>query len=742
MAPIRSQTGNNSLLTSIKLLLVATVVAWSAPNSAVITLAMPIGARQMSMGETGTALADDAFATWWNPAGLAVGPIADEWKLTRAHAPQERITAITSKHRRGFLGNTEIWAGHSHGLLHFKDGHWRDWWRVNLDERQTVRGALKRFLGHEEGLDTLLVELRKFNKISTKEEEADMVEVKIPWSFALRDSVTAIHYEASSDRLWVGTEKGLWVFDGAGWKKYSNELGERKVQAILSVGATVWIATDDGLFRFRRSVISRKGMVFGEKQSFTALAWSESKRELWVGLEGAGVARLQPASEEGGKDRWALFSTADGLLDNSPRAIVVDPSNHIWLLHAQGLSHFTQLRWEQVQFEKGNLTDIAVDERGVLWITSGEGVWKHEPFYSTALGKKSEQATATAASSEKEAQGTWAHYHRGNGLASIEVFAVEPTDDDLWFVTGAGVERFHRARRQVALFYENLLPRFNIDDLYHLGAAGTFPVGDWGTIGGFINFVSFGESTIEADNSVAAQTFNSTEVVAGLAYGTRLTQRQSLGVTFQFLYSDLSSGIAGQKDATTASYAVTVGWLMRDLILPRMNLGVALANMGPDVFYVDKSQSDPIPLTWRFGISWVPLQLTDHRITLSSDYSRESVHIGDQEPSPFYVAMWKSWIDPESARRGSGLGTKLAKAFQEGLVGFGVEYLYANTLALRFGYLHDYPFAGNDLGRREIDMGVGLMISDLWQLDIAMIKELNANDARDGQMRVSMIFKF
>ena len=144
-------------------------------------------------------------------------------------------------------------------------------------------------------------------------------------------------------------------------------------------------------------------------------------------------------------------------------------------------------------------------------------------------------------------------------------------------------------------------------------------------------------------------------------------------------------------------------------------------------------------LTWRFGISCSASSLTTHHT--SSDYSRESVHIGDQSPL-LSMPAWKSWIDPESARPGSGLGTKLAKAFQEGLVGFGVEYLYANTLALRFGYLHDYPFAGNDLGRREIDMGVGLMISDLWQLDIAMIKELNANDARDGQMRVSMIFKF
>ena len=62
-------------------LLLAPALSFAA-GSAIITLEMPVGARQLGMGEAGAALADDPTAMYYNPAGLAFGPLADEWRMS------------------------------------------------------------------------------------------------------------------------------------------------------------------------------------------------------------------------------------------------------------------------------------------------------------------------------------------------------------------------------------------------------------------------------------------------------------------------------------------------------------------------------------------------------------------------------------------------------------------------------------------------------------------------------------
>jgi hypothetical protein len=154
---------------------------------------------------------------------------------------------------------------------------------------------------------------------------------------------------------------------------------------------------------------------------------------------------------------------------------------------------------------------------------------------------------------------------------------------------------------------------------------------------------------------------------------------------------------------------------------------------------VDKSNDDPIPLTWRFGLSYDLLALPDHRITINADYNKMVIYENSKgEAQPFYISAWKAWFYPDASEEGDKAINTFAKSFQEGIANAGIEYVYAGTIALRAGYLHD------KVGKRqELDIGLGVMLSDMLQLDIASIQNVsNLEGVRDGQLRFSGLFRF
>ncbi len=712
-----------------------------AAGSAIITLEMPVGARQLGMGEVGAALADDATAMYYNPAGLAFGPLADEWRISYPADSKKApfFTKMTARSKNGFFSKSELWAGTANGILKFDSEQWLDYHSVTLQGTAKVKDAVRVFVGSERGLDEYTRQVKKFNNIKNADDESHVVEVMIPWNLVVKDTITAILYEDRTEKLWVGTPKGLFRFDGKAWKSYEKELGVHHVNALASQGASVWIGTDDGLFVYRNGGFEQKGKVL-PSQKINALVWSEMRKELYVAVDGAGIARLVPKKSVNDKDRWSLFNEEDGIMDLKPTELAVDSSGHVWAAHAGGLSHFTLRKWEQVKFDNNNINDISVDGKGAIWIATDKGVWRHLPDYATASGRKAELERGTAEQEgEVKSEDEWTHYHSGNGLSSNKVWAVLPQGNDVWFSTANGMEQFKDADYQLTAFYEKLLPILNIPDLYHLYGGMTIPLNDWGTLGLSVNFVSFGSTVVsgdvDADDLVA---YNSSEIVGGISYGTRFPNDWGLGLSVKFFYSDLSSGGSTDEDeATTFGYAFDVGLLKKNLFIDKLNLALVLANIGPSVYYVDKTIEDPIPLTWRLGLAYELLSLADYRWTIAADYNRETIYDDDKgNPEPFYIACWKSIANPDK-KDTKGLETA-KNSIMQGVFNVGTEFIYSNTIALRLGYLYDRTGQ-----RQEVDFGFGFMLSDMLQFDFATIKDVGENDGvRDGQMRFGMVFKF
>jgi hypothetical protein len=116
-------------MNSRKLLLTATIlmlaVGFAADSradissSAVLFLRIAPGSRAAAMGESYVAIADDATATHWNPAGLGSAPMSDTWNETRVPEKYRPLTSIAPVNRgsgRGYQAY-DIWAISPLGLI-------------------------------------------------------------------------------------------------------------------------------------------------------------------------------------------------------------------------------------------------------------------------------------------------------------------------------------------------------------------------------------------------------------------------------------------------------------------------------------------------------------------------------------------------------------------------------------------------------------------------------------------------
>jgi hypothetical protein len=264
----------------------------------------------------------------------------------------------------------------------------------------------------------------------------------------------------------------------------------------------------------------------------------------------------------------------------------------------------------------------------------------------------------------------------------------------------------------------------------------TFPVEEWGTVGGFINYVSFGKNTQTNSEGAEGRTFDSYELVGALSYGTRLSKDIGLGLNAKFIYSALAQGVTstGEKtDGIAVSYAVDLGLLWKNVLIKNFSTAIVLQNMGPAVFYVDQAQADPIPFTWKVGLAYDLIHTPNHRLTLAADANREAVYREDNEAAPVYIGAWKDLVYPFEDKDHPWDST-WTENIRQTVFNQGVEYVYANVAAFRTGYLYDRS------GKRfELDLGLGFMISDILQVDGTFIKSF---DNGNNQKRFSMLLRF
>lgn len=223
----------------------------------------------------------------------------------------------------------------------------------------------------------------------------------------------------------------------------------------------LWLGTQEGLARFNGLRFTRIAIEHPASERFPDIrsVLEDRRADLWVGTFGSGVARLRDG-------RWTVYSTKDGLPDDSVNALRLDREGHLWVGTSGGLARIELGRDDEPRVSSfPELRGVAVNaicevERGVLWIgTAHAGVFELRGGavrdISPSLPLRSRNVTAILADREG---GRWlgtsplglvriaeASPHQSWDVEEVQ-WLLQDRDGNVWAGTIAGVLRIFEGR--------------------------------------------------------------------------------------------------------------------------------------------------------------------------------------------------------------------------------------------------------------------------------------------------------
>lgn len=277
-----------------------------------------------------------------------------------------------------------------------------------------------------------------------------------------------------------------------------------------------------------------------------------------------------------------------------------------------------------------------------------------------------------------------------------------------WNPAGLGFQ----TTNQVQITHANWLPNLNAD-LFYDYLAGTYHLEGFGTFGGHVTFLNFGEQTQTSEEGAELGTFNSFDLAGGLSVGIPISQNWSIGFGTRFVYSNLAPGIevSGQETRAGTSVGIDVATLYRTNVMKvfgrnaQVKAGLNLSNVGSAIQYTDQAQEDPLPTILRVGASYTT-DLDDegyNTLTLAFDVSKLMAKRdtnGTAEDN--FSALVNTWSDVNFF---NGQRDVTLSVLEQFMVGGGLEYWYNKAFALRGGYFYEHPDNGD---RQFFTLGAGL----------------------------------
>ena len=274
-------------------------------------------------------------------------------------------------------------------------------------------------------------------------------------------------------------------------------------------------------------------------------------------------------------------------------------------------------------------------------------------------------------------------------LARSNVVDIQSKGDELWFASDDQIVIKANGRTEIAFMHVNWLPELANDLYYEFLSVVTNKEG-LGTFGGNVTFITYGSINRTGESGQPLGTFDAFDIAFTGSFGTSLTEKLRGGISMKLIYSRLADVGAGAEkgSGTSTGFAGDIGLLYE--WTPRLNLGMAITNIGPKMSYIDAAQADPLPTNLGLGFAYKVLRTDYYQFLVTGEANKMLVGLDG--------------------------GFDEFKTSEGLILNGGAEFAYADLIALRAGYIFD------DEGQvKTVTLGVGLRPIDKLRFDFAYI---------------------
>lgn len=277
--------------------------------------------------------------------------------------------------------------------------------------------------------------------------------------------------------------------------------------------------------------------------------------------------------------------------------------------------------------------------------------------------------------------------------------------------------------------------------LYYI--VGHYKVDDIQSISASIKYFSLGDIQWTNDQGLSQGTISPNEFSIDGAYSRLFSEHISGGVTFRFIYSDLSGGATSGNTNNSPGTAFAT-----DLAIYYQNqvdwgapldfsLGLVASNIGSKISYNKGDDSYFLPSTLRLGTG-IGYQIDDYnRFNFSLELSKLMV----PTPNDSLSSNNRGSADGVSVLKGvfssfNDAPGGLSEEMREVMISVGGEYIYDSSFAIRAGYFHEHATKGN---RKYASIGGGFNMNVL-SLDFSYLIPMDNTSPLANTLRFSLSF--